>query len=186
MANDIVTAPDAEISVLRQGFITLMTIFDATIFDLLRVALRSDFFGLISAFGRNERVSLERLGQYSSFEDFQDEIIEEQLKSKYLKDILFILNSLGVSLVNPAAEERFIHLLELVLRRNVHVHNKGRVDERYLERDQNGTARYNVYNLSLGEVACIDQEYWSLANRLCRNCVVNVSKWATSFQFDRL
>jgi len=174
------SAPDAEISVLRQGFITLMTIFDATIFDLMRVALTSDFFGLISAFGKSDKVSLEKLGQYSSFEDFRGEIIEEQLKSKYLRDILFTLNFLGVSLVNPGAEDRFIHLLELVLRRNVHVHNKGRVDERYLERDQNGTPRYNVYNLALGEVACIDQGYWNLANRLCRNCVVSVSGWVAS------
>ena len=174
------SAPDVEISVLRQGFITLMTIFDATIFDLMRVALMSDFFGLISTFGKSDKVSLEKLGQYSSFEDFREKIIEEQLKSKYLKDILFILNSLGVSLVSPGEEYKFIHLLELVLRRNVHVHNKGRIDERYLERDENGTPRYNVYNLALGEVASIDQGYWYLANRLCRNCVVSVSGWVAS------
>lgn len=176
------STPDAEISVLRQGFITLMTIFDATVFDLLKVALTSDFFGLISAFGKSDKVTLEKLGQYSSFEDFRGEVIEEQLKSKYLKDILFILDSLGVSLVNSESEYSFIHLLELVLRRNVHVHNKGRVDERYLERDQNGTPKYNVYNLALGEVACIDQGYWNLANHLCKNCVVSVSGWVSSLK----
>lgn len=172
--------PDAEINVLRQGFISLMTIYDATIFDMMRVALKSDFFALISVFGKSDKVSLEKLGQYSSFEDFREEVIEDQLKPKYLKDILFILNSLGVTIVKQEGEDRFIHLLELVLRRNIHIHNKGRVDERYLERDQDGTPRYNIYNLVLGDMACIDQGYWNLANRLCRNCVVSVSDWIAS------
>jgi len=154
------TTPDAEINVLRQGFISLMTIYDATIFDMIRVALKSNFFALISVFGKSDKVSLEELGKYSSFEEFRNEVIEDQLKPKYLKDILFILNSLGVPLVKQEGEDRFIHLLELVLRRNIHIHNKGRVDERYLERDQNGTPRYNIYNLALGDMACIDQGYW--------------------------
>lgn len=174
------TTPDAEINVLRQGFISLMTIYDATIFDMIRVALKSDFFALISVLGKSDKVSLEELGQYSSFEDFRDEVIEDQLKPKYLKDILFILNSLGVPLVKQEGEDRFIHLLELVLRRNIHIHNKGRVDERHLGREQNGTPRYNIYNLALRDMACIDQGYWNLANRLCRNCVVSVSDWIAS------
>ena len=173
-------SPEAEINVLRQGFIALMTIYDATIFDMMRVALKTDFFKLISVFGKSDKVSLGKLGQYSSFEDFRDEVIENQLKPKYLKDILFILNSLGIPLVKKEGEDNFIHLLELVLRRNIHIHNKGRVDERYLERDQNGTPRYNIYNLALGDMACIDQEYWNLANRLCRNCVISVSDWIAS------
>jgi len=172
--------PDAEINVLRQVFITLMTIYDATIFDMMRVALKSDFFALISVFGKSDKVSLEKLGQYSSFEDFRDEVIEDQLKPKYLKDILLILNSLGVPLIKKEGEDKFIHLLELVLRRNIHIHNKGRVDERYLEKDQNGTPRYNIYKLALGDMACIDQGYWNLANRICRNCVVSVSDWIAS------
>ena len=175
-----IASPDAEINVLRQGFITLMTIYDATILDMMRVALKNDFFELISIFGKSDKVSLEKLGQYSSFEDFRDDVIEGQMKLKYLKDILFILNSLGIPLVKQEGEDSFMHLLELVLRRNIHIHNKGRVDERYLERDQNGTHRYNIYNLALGDIACIDQEYWNMANRLCRNCVVSVSDWIAS------
>jgi len=172
--------PEAQINMLRQGFINLMTIFDATILDMMRVALKKDFFGLISIFGKSDKISLEKLGQYNSFIDFRNEIIEDQLKTKYLKDILFILNSLGITLVKQEDEDKFIHLLELVLRRNIHIHNKGRVDDRYLERDQNDTPRYNIYNFALGDMACIDQEYWNLANRVCRQCVVSVSEWIKS------
>jgi hypothetical protein len=133
-----VADPQAEINVLRQGFILLMTAFDAAVFDLVRVALRNRFFALIGSFGRQEKVSLERLGSFGNFEAFRDQIIEEQLKVRYLKDLLFLLNGLDVNCVDEGAGDRFADLIELVLRRNVHVHNRGRVDERYLERDSKG------------------------------------------------
>ena len=41
---------DTEINILRQGFITLTTILDATVFDLMKVALRKDFFNQIVLF----------------------------------------------------------------------------------------------------------------------------------------
>jgi hypothetical protein len=170
--------PEAEINVLRQGFILLMTAFDAAVFDLVRVAFTRDFFGLIGTFGRQERVSLQTLARYGSFDAVRDEIIEEQLKARYLKDLLFVLESLEVRCVDEASGERFVELVELVMRRNVHVHNRGVVDERYLERDHQGTPRFNIYNLVLGSVAAIDEPYWEQANRLCRHCVENIAAWA--------
>ena len=75
----------------------------------------------------------------------------------------------------------FGHLIELVLRRNVHVHNRGVVDERYLERDQQtGKARFNLYNWNLGQAAIIDELYWESANRLCKGCVERVADWAAT------
>lgn len=172
------STPDAEINVLRQSFIVLMTIFDAAIFDIVRVAFKRNFFGLISAFGKQERISLESLGKFGSFENFRDEIIEEQLKSKYLKEILFVLDGLNVPCVNKTEGDKFVHLIEMVLRRNIHIHNRGRVDEKYMERDHKGTPRYNIFNLPLGSIAEIDQQYWERANHLCRNCVTNIANWA--------
>jgi hypothetical protein len=173
--------PDAEIYIHRQGFILLMTAFDAAVFDLFRVALTNDFFGLIGRIGRQEKISLERLGKFGSFEVFRDTVIEEQLKSLYLRDVLSILPTLGVDLLNAEAQDRFIDLYEMVMRRNLHVHNRGIVDERYLDRDQGGTPRYNIHGLSLGDLAVIDRPYWDKANRLCRECIFRVSKWAASF-----
>ena len=51
--------PDAEINVLRQGFVLLMTTFDAAVFDLARIAFCRRFFDLIGAFGKAEKVTLE-------------------------------------------------------------------------------------------------------------------------------
>ena len=170
--------PEAEINVLRQGFILLLTAFDAAVFDLVRSAFNRNFFGLIGTFGRQEKVSLETLARYGSFDALRDEIIEEQLKARYLKDLLFLLNDAGVQCVDEAPGERFIELVELVMRRNVHVHNRGVVDERYLERDRQGTPRFNIYNLTLGSIAEIDEPYWNRANKLCCHCVERIAAWA--------
>jgi hypothetical protein len=173
-----ISTPGAEISFLRQGFILLMTAFDAAVFDLVRVALRSKFFPLIGQFGRQEKITLEKFGSFGSFEAFRDQTVEEQLKSRYVKDLLFLLESLGAKCIDEQGGNRFIHLIELVLRRNVHVHNRGVVDERYLERDVKGSPKYNIYNLALGVVAHIDDTYWERANHLCSECVARLTDWA--------
>lgn len=168
---------DAEIDIYRQSFIMLMTIYDATVFDLIKLALKRDFFGLIGFFSKQDRISLERIGKYQSFEDFRDDIVEEQLKSKYLKDILFILDGQKVVLTDNREDDKFIHLIELVLRRNIHVHNRGRVDNKYLEANENGAPRYNIYGLVSGAIANIDVTYWERANRLCQNSVIAIVNW---------
>lgn len=172
--------PNAEVNVLRQGFIILMTIFDATIFDIIRIALKKDFFKLISVFGKQEKIALKELTDYISFEDFRDKIIEEQLKTKYLKDLLFILGHLDVTCVDDTVGDNFIQLIELVQRRNIHIHNRGIIDEKYLEKDDSGKPKYNFYNLSLNDIAEINKNYLELANRLCKNCVTYVATWVDS------
>jgi len=169
--------PEAEINVLRQGFILLMTIFDATMFDLMRVAISKDFFRLISIVAKQDKVSLESLSKYSTFDQFRNEIIEEQLKPKYLKDILTILDNQNVQYIDDTSGFKSIHLKEMIQRRNIHIHNRGRVDERYMERDSNGKPKYNIYNHAIGSIAQIDYQYWEMANRLCKDCVDYVASW---------
>ncbi len=169
---------DTELSTLRQGFILLLTAFDAAVFDLVRVALKRNFFGLIQHFGKGEKVSLEAIGRFGSFDAFRDAQIEEQLKRRYLKDLLFLLSDLKVVLIADTTAGTFGQLIELVMRRNVHVHNRGVIDERYLERDQTGTPRYNVYGLSLGEKASITPEYWKRAAALCAAAGAGIAQWA--------
>lgn len=169
--------PETEINVLRQGFILLMTMFDAMVFDLMRVAIRKDFFRLIGVVGKQDKVSLESLNKYNTFDEFRDQIIEEQLKPKYVKDILAILENQNVQYIDSTSGFRSIHLKEMIQRRNIHIHNRGRVDEKYLERDNNGAPRYNIYNLATGSVAQIDLPYWEMANRLCKDCVDYMANW---------
>ncbi len=174
-----VARPDTEINVLRQGFILLMTAFDAAVFDLVGIAFRKKFFPLIGIFGKQEKISLQTIGDAGSFEALRDQMVEEQLKKRYVKDLLGLLQALGVGLVDEKRSDRPVQLVELVLRRNLHVHNRGLVDQRYLEEDpQSKKPKYNLYDLRLGEMAYVDQAYLELANRLCGNCVDRLVEWA--------
>jgi hypothetical protein len=173
-----VATPDSEINVLRQGFILLMTAFDAAIFDLMKVKFRADFFSLIRVFADKDKADLKELGDDGSFEKFRDRIIAEQLKRRYLKDILLILNQLNVQCAEGGPVSTFGHLIELVLRRNVHVHNRGIVDVRYLETDKDGKEKYNVYGFKVGDPATIDEAYWETANRICSDCIARIARWA--------
>jgi hypothetical protein len=170
--------PDAEVNILRQGFLLLMMAFDAAIVDLVRGKLQKDFFRLVGDLG-DYKMSLKEMGKYSSFEEMREAIVEKQLKGRFLKDLLIKLkDSWDVQNMHGHEKDGFVKLIELVLRRNIHVHNRGIVDDRYLERNQGGKCEYNPYKLKIGEAAPIDEQYWASANYLCRNCVTRVFQWA--------
>ena len=170
--------PDAEINaMLRQGFILLMTAFDAAVFDLARIAFRRKFFQLIGVFGKQDKVTLEALGEAGSWDVFQEQVIEEQLKKRYLKDLLSLFQELSVRLVDEKLG-RPVHLTELILRRNLHVHGRGVVDDRYLEPDpKSGKPKYNLFNLKHGQIAHIDDKYFQTALLLCGGCVERLIAW---------
>ncbi|MCI0699957.1 MAG: hypothetical protein L0241_02605 [Planctomycetia bacterium] len=99
--------PDAVVGILRQGFILLMTAFDAVIFDLVRVKLRKDFFKLISALGKNEKITFQDIAEAGNMDVLQNEIIEEQVKKRYVKDLLVILsNDMGSSVCWAGSQVR--------------------------------------------------------------------------------
>jgi hypothetical protein len=170
----------ANLGVFRQGFINLTTIFDATIFDLVRTALKKNFFELIGSFRSDDRIPLKDFNRYHSYEEFRDSVIDKQLKLKYLKDIFAVLSNLRVCYTDNNLPDKEIDVLEMIQRRNIHIHNGGRVDERYLERNKEGKAKYNIYNFSINDFAEIDKVYWEKVNRLCKNGVNYISDWAKS------
>ena len=156
-----------------------MTAFDTAVFDLVRIAFRKKFFQLIGTFGKQEKVSLVDIGEAGRFEALRDQMTEDRLKRRYVKDLLGLLQALGVNLVDEKKGDRHVQLVELLLRRNVHVQNRGEVDERYLEADpQSKKPKDNLYNLKLGDIACIDMAHLEIANRLCENCVDRWADWA--------
>jgi hypothetical protein len=175
-----VATADAEINLLRQGFILLMTAFDAAIFDIVRVKFRKDFFKLIGVFGKQEKMSFKRFEDAGSYETLRDELVEDQLKKRYVKDLLLILDHLRIDCFDAGGGECVGDLVELVLRRNVHVHNRGIVDGRYLEQNDQGQPEFNIFNLNVGDLAPIDETYWERANPLCGNCVAKVTSWTES------
>lgn len=174
--------PEAEINILRQGFILLMTTFDAAVFDLVRVKFHNNFFSLIGKFGKHDKISLKEIGEAGSFENVRASIIADQMKRRYVKDLLIMLETLGLKCTDESIGDSMGHLIEMVLRRNVHVHNGGIVDENYLEQHTNSDMikpKYNVYKLNLGQNAVIDAAYWESANRITRGCIKRIADWVS-------
>lgn len=171
---------EADLNILRQAFILLMTAFDAAIFDLVRQAIKNNFFALISVFGKDakeSKLTLKDMKRFESMEDFADDLIESQLKTRYLRDLLYTLDQQGLQLFDRKVGATLGKLVELVLRRNIHVHNRGRVDERYFDRDENGKPRMNIFQFKLGELAIIDRAYWQDCIAMCKFCVDAVADW---------
>ena len=171
------SSKDEQLSIVRQGFILFMTVFDATIFDLMRIALNKNFFKLIGFFGKNDKISLDTLNNYNTFDDLKNSLIEKQLKKKYIKDVLLILEKINVNLTEDKKKDDLAKLVELILRRNVHIHNRGIVDERYLDKNIEGIPQFDVYGFKLDDYARIDNKYWKEAIRLSKNCVAGITDW---------
>ena len=168
---------DTDLNVYRQGFLLAMTAFDAAAFDLVRAILTRGFWSLIGRFPSKRKISGDDLGDFDSFEEFRDSVVDEQLRGLYLKDLLQVLKSLGVDLVCGDSQGSFGHLVELVLRRNVHVHNRGIVDTRYLPSGVGAVEQFNVDGLAVGDRAVVDRDYLDMALRLASDAVRGIAKW---------
>lgn len=163
--------PNADVNILRQGYLLLMTAFDAAVFDMIRIAMRLHFFKLIARFGKKEVIPVAQWDKFGTIEEFQNRMIEKSLKGFYLKDLLEVIRKMGVA---PTDWNR---LSEMIQRRNLHVHNRGFVDERYLETDDSGVARFNIDKLSLGDMAVIDQDYFDSSLKLTMECIELIRDW---------
>ena len=168
--------PNGAVDMFRQGFILLMTAFDAAIFDIVRFALQAKFYKLIGKLSKGgEKYSPADMADAGSAEKFQNIVIKDHLKKKSLRELLLILNDAwNVKCVDADSGQDFKRLMELVVRRNVHVHNRGIVDQAYLE------SGYNTDKFTLGDFAVIDSDYWKLAIGYTHECVRSVTIWAES------
>ena len=142
--------------------------------DLVRVALRRQFFVLVARFGTKEKVPLDTFKNYQSFEQMRDSLIEDQLHSRYLKDLILFLDREGVTQLPPDKDERLVAVVEVILRRNVHVHNGGRIDRTYLDK---ADASFNPFGFTLGDYAPIDDPYWQAANAISARWVNKIGTW---------
>lgn len=176
--------PERQISIYRQAFILLMTHFDAAVFDLVRLALRTNFFPLAAHFGDKEKIPYSWFGGHNDFDSFRDSLIEELLRARYVKDLLFELNELGVE----PPDKRFggfPRLIELVLRRNIHLHNRGFVDMRYLEMNREGKPLWNLDGLSPEAAAVIDEAYFINASNACGEYIGTLANWVSAGAIPR-
>jgi hypothetical protein len=171
--------PGASMGTYRQGFIAMMAAFDAAIFDLVAMAARRRFHELAAGLGKLEATKKE-LAESGDTNEVREGIIEERLKHARVSELLCRLHrQWSVKCVGSGSDGEFAQLNEIVERRNLQLHKRGVVDARYLKIDpKTNKPKVNVYGLKLGDVASVDEQYWSLAKELCSDCVREVTIWA--------
>lgn len=156
------------INIYRQSFILSMTAFDATIFDLFNEIFKQDFFGIANIIKSDQKFTLKEIAQHKNFNSFASKTIESLINKKYASDIVEILHQYKSQLFTVNGQDVYDSILEMIQRRNIHVHKKGIVDEQYFTKG-NG----NQLGLHKGDYATIDYEYFLTSYETLREFVAN-------------
>ena len=140
-------------NIFRQAFINIFSLFDAFVFDCLKAYFNHHPTELDNYFENKNndkiKVSLGDVIEYLTIDDLKKEIIERQFSGKYISEIITKLKKYKPEIFEYID---FAKLMEMIERRNIHIHNKGIVDSKY-------SSNYNIYNLSVGDYAYIDSNY---------------------------
>ncbi|MDE6604544.1 MAG: hypothetical protein K2K85_00795, partial [Clostridia bacterium] len=95
------------------------------------------------------KIGVDEIVSFNKIEALKNDIIQKQFEGRYLSDILSRLKEYNKTVFDNI---NFPNLMEMVSRRNIHIHNKGIVDDKYSE-------KYNIYGLKKGDFAFIDNNY---------------------------
>lgn len=144
------------INIYRQSFILLLTAFDAVIFDMAKILFCNNFFEIARFINYDKKFSLSDISNYNTFEDFSEKTIDRVLAGKYIADLLEIIYKYKKDIFNLDGIDCYSIIMEIIQRRNLHVHKKGIVDEKYFTKG-NG----NELGMQIGDYAVIDDTYFN-------------------------
>ena len=155
------------INIYKQNFIQVMAYFDSCIFSMVRTCMEHDFFKWLAYF-ENVNIKTHELAACDDFESFKVKQIEASLKKCYVKDLLNILHDKFNGVFNVNGIDMYSKLQEMIGRRNVHIHNNGIVDEKYLE-------KFNIYGATLGQYLTITKDYFNSIIEITRQVVMSIA-----------
>ena len=140
-------------NIYRQSFVNIFSIFDAYVFDNLKEYFyeHPEHLDIFLDIKNNDRIkaSIDDVVLFSSIEELKRDLIQKQFNGRYISELIRKLHKF-----KPSVFENIDYsvLLEMIERRNIHLHNKGYVDEKYCD-------SVNLYSLKIGEYAYIDSKY---------------------------
>lgn len=102
------------------------------------------------------------------FEEFSEKTVDSIIVGKYIADLLEMMYKYDNSVYNIDGIDYYLTLMEIIQRRNLHIHKKGIVDEKYFTKG-NGSE----LGISVGDYAVIDNEYMHKASELLEKFVAN-------------
>jgi len=157
------------INIYRQAFILLMTAFDAAVFDLFTDIFNQNFFNIARIMNYDKKFSLGDITKHQDFNEFASETIGIMISGKYISDILEILHKYKSGFFLIEENDCFDKIMEMVQRRNLHVHKNGIVDEKYFTKG-NGSQ----LGIHIGEYAVIDNLYYNNVSKTLRSFIANI------------
>lgn len=140
-------------NIFRQSFINIFSIFDAYVFEYLQQFFyaKPDELEKFLDIKNNEKVkmTLDEMLCFDSIEDLRITMVQKQFAGKCLSELI---NKLNKYKPNIFSDVEYPMLMEMIERRNIHLHNKGFADNKYC-------GSFNQYKLNVGDYAYIDSEY---------------------------
>ncbi len=140
-------------NIFRQSFINVFSIFDAYVFEYLKKFSYSNPKELekILDVKNNEKVkiTLDEMLDFNNIEELKFNMIQKQFTGKYLSELIGKLKKYKPEIFDDI---EYPELMEMIERRNIHLHNKGFVDDKYCD-------SFNIYRLNKGDYAYIDSNY---------------------------
>lgn len=140
-------------NIFRQSFINVFSIFDAYVFEYLKQFFyaKPEELEKFLDIKNNEKVkmTLDEMLYFDSIEDLKITMVQKQFAGRYLSELISKLKKYKP---NIFIDIEYPMLMEMIERRNIHLHNKGFVDNKYY-------SSFNIYKLNIGDYAYIDSEY---------------------------
>ena len=155
----------ANSNIYRQAFVNLFSIFDAYVFDYLKTFFFDHIGDLESFFGGEKlKIPFADVFENSTIDEAKEDFIRRKFDGKYIKHLLKALHSSNISVFDGI---EYSKIMEMVNRRNIHIHNKGIVDERYVE-------EFNIHGFDVGEYAAITKQYFESATIILSTLIQNL------------
>lgn len=140
-------------NIYRQSFINIVSIFDALVFDKLKkyfihnIDKLNEFFRLSV---NKSKIEIQDIIRFKSIDELNLYLVNLKFEQIYLSKIFQLLKNYDDTFFE---NNEFEQLQEIINIRNIHIHNKGIVDSKFLEE------RYNLRKFNLGVTAIIDKSY---------------------------
>lgn len=159
------------INIYRQSFILMTTAFDAAIFDIAKQIFSDKFFECMGKLNYDKNFKIKDIVTYGDFDKFKIETIDAALKSKYISDILTFLHEYDKDIFIVDNSDIYEDVMEVISRRNIHIHKRGIVDQQYFAKGNGG----RKYGYSIGEYASIDSIYYNNTYKLLSKLILNLN-----------
>lgn len=170
-------------NIYRQSFILLVASFEAYFFDIFITSFASHFDLFLKLLHSEIKKSeikqlklfdIDDIARYDDIVKVRENIVRLYAKNKYLRELLYALESYDKDIFNVDGKSQYISIIEIIKRRNVHLHNKGVIDKDYLE-FRDGKATFNPYRFHEDTYAVIDSSYFNQTFELLFKFIDNLN-----------